>query len=295
MTLEDVAPDGRVLVSLNSERLAMATAARNGKAVDLSWHDWSIAKDISRDGQSVLFEDSSEAAGARYSLAIRKINGSPPVQLAQGSAGGLSPDGKWAISILPGEPGEVKLVPIGPGQPRSIAVPGLQQIYNGSAHFLGDGKRITLNANEAGHGVRSYLVDLDGGKPVPITPEGITGGLVSPDGQYILRANNDGVVAAYPIAGGTARIIPKLEAGFVPVQWTEDNSSVYGYRPGQVPTDVYKVNLVTGEKTLIQELQPETTVGVVTIAPVVVTRDGSRSAYSYYQVFSVLYLISGLR
>jgi len=46
---------------------------------------------------------------------------------------------------------------------------------------------------------------------------------------------------------------------------------------------------------LIQELQPETTVGVVTIAPVVVTRDGSRSAYSYYQVFSVLYLISGLR
>ena len=295
MTLEDVAPDGRVLVSLNSERLAMATAARNGKAVDLSWHDWSIAKDISRDGQSVLFEDSSEAAGARYSLAIRKINGSPPVQLAQGSAGGLSPDGKWAISILPGEPGEVKLVPIGPGQPRSIAVPGLQQIYNGSAHFLADGKRITLNANEAGHGVRSYLVDLDGGKPIPITPEGITGGLVSPDGQYILRANNDGVVAVYPIAGGTARIIPKLEAGFVPVRWTEDNSSVYGYRPGQVPTDVYRVNLVTGEKALIQELQPEATVGVVTIAPVVVTRDGSRSAYSYYQVFSVLYLISGLR
>ena len=31
------------------------------------------------------------------------------------------------------------------------------------------------------------------------------------------------------------------------------------------------------------------------IAPVVVTRDGSRFAYSYYQVFSVLYVISGLR
>src|SRR5258705_364976 len=41
--------------------------------------------------------------------------------------------------------------------------------------------------------------------------------------------------------------------------------------------------------------EPDTTVGVVTIARVVVTRDGSRSAYSYYQVFSVLYLISGLR
>jgi len=27
----------------------------------------------------------------------------------------------------------------------------------------------------------------------------------------------------------------------------------------------------------------------------VVTRDGSRFAYSYYQIFSVLYVISGLR
>jgi eukaryotic-like serine/threonine-protein kinase len=295
MTLEDVAPDGRVLVSLDAERVAMATAARDGKAVDISWHDWNIAKDISRDGQSVLFEDSSEAAGTHYSVAIRKIDGTLPVQLGEGSAGGLSPDGKWAISILTGSPGRVALVPIGPGQPRTIAVPGLEHIQNGSAHFLASGKRITVNASEHGHGVRCYLVDLDEGKPIPITPEGIAGGLVSPDGQYILRANDATLVAVYPIAGGAPRPIPDLEPGFIPVQWSEDDSAVYGYRPGQVPTKVYKVNLVTGEKTLIQELQPEATAGVVTIAPVVVTRDGSRFAYSYYQVFSVLYLISGLR
>ncbi len=50
MTLEDVAPDGRVLVSLDDERIAMATTARDGKSVDLSWHDWNIAKDISAMG-----------------------------------------------------------------------------------------------------------------------------------------------------------------------------------------------------------------------------------------------------
>jgi hypothetical protein len=58
---------------------------------------------------------------------------------------------------------------------------------------------------------------------------------------------------------------------------------------------VYRVNLPTGQKTLIQELRPETSVGVVKIAPVVMSRDGSRFAYSYSQVSSVLYLISGLR
>jgi serine/threonine protein kinase len=297
LTLEDVAPNGQILVSLDNERVAMDTAARDGKSVDISWHDWSLAKDISRDGQWVLFEDSSEAAGSQYSVAIRKIDGTAPIQLGFGSGGGLSPDGKWVISILPGTPGEVSLVAVGAGQPRTIPTPGLEKIYNGNAHFLPTGTHITLNANEPGHGVRCYLVDLNGGKPVPVTPEGVTGGLVSPDGRFIL-ANSSSHFAVYPVAGGAPRHVTGLEQGFVPLQWAEDNKSVYGYRPGQpgrVPTKVYKVNLETGVKSLIHELQPTTTAGVVTIAPVVVTRDGSRVAYSYYQVLSVLYLISGLQ
>ncbi len=295
MRLLDIAPDGRVLISLDSERLAMATTARNGKPIDLSWHDWSIAKDVSRDGQYVLFEDASEAAGKHYSLALRKIDGSPPIQLGEGSGGMLSPDGKWAISILPGKPGEVKLVPIGAGQARTLAIPGLEQIYNGTAHFLADGKHITVNGNEPGHAVRCYIVSLDGGKPFPITPEGITNGVVSSDGQLVVHADVDRKIAVYPISGGQGRPIPGLEPGFVQLQWSEDNSAFYGYSPGQVPIRVMKVELATGRKTVVQELRPESTAGVVTIAPVVMTRDASRFAYSYSEVFSVLYVISGLR
>ncbi|MFZ0815798.1 MAG: protein kinase [Candidatus Sulfotelmatobacter sp.] len=140
ITLQDIAPDGRVLVSLDAERLVMATSAQKAQAVDISSHDWDIAKDISRDGQSVLFEDASEAAPTDYSVAIRKIDGTPPVELGEGSAGGLSPDGKWAISIIPGSPGRVMLLPIGPGQPRIIPVSGLERIENGNSRFLADGK-----------------------------------------------------------------------------------------------------------------------------------------------------------
>jgi hypothetical protein len=295
MTLQDVAPDGRVLVSVDAERVAMATMARDGKAVDISWRDWTIAKDISRDGQSIFFEDASEASGTNYGLAIRKLDGSPPVQLGEGSGGGLSPDGKWAISVLLGPPERVTLVPVGPGQPRPIALPGLEHVDNGNVHFLADGKHIALNANEPGHRARIYVVDFDGGKPIPVTPEGIVTGLISSDGQYIVRTNEAKGFAVYPTAGGASRLIPDLDPDFKPLQWSDDNSSVYGYLPGQIPTKVYKVNLVSGEKTLLQELQPETTVGVVTIAPVVMSRDGSRFAYSYHEVSSVLYLISGLR
>jgi Tol biopolymer transport system component len=295
MTLEDVAPDGRVLVSVDAERVSLATAARDGKAVDISWRDWTLAKDISRDGQSIVFEDASEAAGTNYAVDIRKLDGTPPVQLGEGSGGGLSPDGKWAISVLTGNPGLVSLVPIGPGQPRTIALPGLDHISNGNVHFLADGKHITLNASQPGHAARTYLVDFDGGKPIAVTPEGITGGLISPDGQYIVRADDATGVGVYSTAGGAPHLLPNLESRFVPIQWSEDNSSVYGYLPGRISTKVYRVNLATGQKILIQELQPETTVGIVSIAPVVMSRDGSRFAYSYCQVSSVLYLISGLR
>jgi eukaryotic-like serine/threonine-protein kinase len=295
MTLEDVAPDGRTLVSLDSERLTMATATRNGKPRDLSWHDWSVAKDISRDGQSILFEDASEAVGVHYLLAIRKIDGTPPVQLGEGSGGSLSPDGNWAISIVPGKPGQLRLIPIGPGQTRVIDLPGIEQIHNGTARFLSDGKHISINANEPGHGVRTYIVDLNGAKPTPITPEGITNGLVSPDAQYVLHHDDAGVVSVYPVNGGEARRIPALEPGFEPLQWSEDNSSFYGYIPGHMPVNVYNVELATGKKTLIQEIRPEAPGGVLTIRPVVMTRDASRFAYSYSEVLSVLYVIAGVR
>ena len=72
ITLQDIAPDGRVLMSLDAERLVMATSAQKAQAVDISSHDWDIAKDISRDGHSVLFEDASEAA-PNYSVAIGRL------------------------------------------------------------------------------------------------------------------------------------------------------------------------------------------------------------------------------
>jgi len=292
LTLQDMAPDGRALVSLDVERIALATAGREGKAVDISSHDWNLAKDISRDGQSVLFEDSSEAAPPDYLVAIRKIDGSPPIQLGVGSAGGLSPDGKWAIAIRPGSPGRITLYPVGPGAPRDVPVTGLDQIHNGISRFLSDGERLTFNGNEPGHGVRCYVVSVNGGKATPITPEGITGGIVSPDGKFIV-ANDP--VTLYPLAGGAPRSIPNLQPGFVPLQWTEDQSSIYVYRRGQVPVTVYKVDVLSGKQTVVRKLEPETATGLVYIAPVVVTRDGSRFAFSYYHVLSGLYVISGLR
>jgi len=296
ITLHDIAPDGRVLVALNSKRLAMAFSTLGDKQdVELSWHDWNVAKDISRDGRFVLFEDASEAAGPGYAVALRKLDGTLPERLGDGSAGGLSPDGKWAIAVSTGHPEQVTLLPTGPGQPRPVDVSALEQIPNGWARFLTDGQRLIANGNERGHATRCFVLDLAGGKPKAVTPEGIVCGPSSPDSRFVVGVGPSSAVAIYPIGDGSPRAIPGLEAGFLPVQWSDDGSVLYGYHRGELPSKIYKVEIATGKQTVVQELRPGAPAGVVTVAPVVVSRDGTRFVYSYNQAMSVLYLISGLR
>jgi eukaryotic-like serine/threonine-protein kinase len=296
LTLQDVSSNGRVLMTLNSRRVAMGAGMVGSKEdVDLSWHDWSIAKDISPDGQFLIFEDASEAAGGGYVVAMRRFDGSLPVHLGSGSAGGISPDGKWAISISTGNPERLTLLPIGPGQPRQINVSGLAHIHNGWARFLEDGKSIAANGNEPGHGQRCYMLGLDGAKPRAVTPEGVSCGPLSPDMRFVVGTGPNFTQALYSSTGGQPRLIPGLGTGFQLLRFSQDSSMIYAYRPGELPSRIYKIDIATGKQTVVQELRPGAPAGVVNVAPVVVSRDGRRFAYSYNQTLSVLYLVSGLK
>ena len=294
LTLQDVSTDGRLLVTLNSKRLAMAATGLGSKQdVELSWHDWNVAKDISPDRQWVLFEDSSEAAGPKYAVAIRKVDGAPPIRLGDGSAGGLSPDGKWAISVSTDGPAAVTLLPIGAGQPRSLNVTGLE-VSNGYARFLADGQKIAVNGKEHGHLDRCYLLDLGGAKPKPLTPEGTRCGASSPDSKFIVGVAASSTAELYPVDGGAPRPLSGLEADFQPVQWSDDGAALYGYRLGEFPGKIYRFNIASGKTTVVQELRPAAPAGVVLIAPIIISRDGKHFAYSYSQILSTLYLISGV-
>ncbi len=206
ISLQDIAPDGRVLISLNSQRLAMGyTTLDSNQDIDLSWHDSNSARDISHDGQFLLFEDSSEAAGPGYAVAIRKVDGTLPIRLGEGSAGGLSPDGQWAVSVSTSQTRQITLLPTGAGQPRTIPVSGLDHVQNGWARFLPDGERISINGDVLNHAPRCYLVDVSSGKATPATPEGVVCGAISPDSHYMVPAKSGKTVTMYSLAGGPDR------------------------------------------------------------------------------------------
>ncbi|HET9305238.1 MAG TPA: protein kinase [Candidatus Sulfotelmatobacter sp.] len=295
MTLQDIASDGRVLVSLDSARLAVGftTLGRKGDA-DISWHDWESARDISPDGQSVLFEDASEAAGTNYSVVIRKVDGTLPVRLGEGSSGGLSPDGEWAISFATSQLKQLTLLPTGTGQPRTINVTGLEHIHNGWGRFLPNGQKIIVNGDQSGRPPRCYEIEVSTGKATAATPEGFLCGASSPDSQAILGKGPGGALAIYPMNGGAPKPLPNSDAKFSPVQWSDDGRFIYGYHAGEFPSRVYKLAIESGKESFVQELRPGAPAGVVMVAPIVVSRDGKRFAYSYNQTLSALNLISGL-
>jgi eukaryotic-like serine/threonine-protein kinase len=297
INLQDVSPDGHVLVALDTKRLALALSTLGSNPdVELSWHDWNVAKDISHDGKFVLFEDASETAGPNYAVALRKLDGTLPIRLGDGSAGGLSPDGKWAVSVSRGHPQHMTLLPTGPGQPRPVDISGLEHIQNGWARFLADGQRLIVNGNESGHmNNRCYVLDISGGKPKAVTPDGIVCGPSSPDGRFVVGVGPNSALAIYPVGDGSPRPVPGLAAGFVPVQWSSNSSFLYAYRPGELPSQIYQIEISTGKQTVVQRLRPEAPAGVVTVSPVVASRDGTHFVYSYNQTLSVLYLISGLQ
>lgn len=294
VTLQDISSDGRLLVTLNSRRLAMAASTLRGKQdVDVSWHDWNLAHDISLDGQSILFEDASEAAGPTYSVAVRKIDGSLPIRLGEGSAGGLSPDGKWALSISTSSTPQVTLLPIGAGQSRTINVRGVEHISNGWARFLPNAQQFAINGSQKTGGSRCYVVNLSNGESKAVTPEGVRCGPFSPDGKSLIGVGPNQSLTIYDLAGRPARLIAGFDPRFHPLQWSTDGS-LYGYHLGEFPSKIYKTQIATGKETVIQELSPRVSAGVVTVAPIVVNRDGTSFAYCYNQTLSSLYLISGV-
>jgi Tol biopolymer transport system component len=293
LTIQDIAPDGRVLATIDMERLAMEWSGKDKQVRDLSWYDWSLAKDISPDGQSVLFEEGGEPAGPKNAVAIRKIDGSLPIRLGDGTADTLSPDGKWAVAVSQTGPAHITLLPVGPGQSRQISLSALERLQNG-AHFLPDGRHIAVNGNEPGHSGRTYLVDVIGGQTEPVTPEGTYATLPSPDGKFLAGETADFKLGLFPLDGGPARTIPNLDSGYVLAQWSADSKALYVFRSGEVPLKIERLDIATGRVKAVRELIPADLGGVVSIGPVIANVNASEFAYSYYQTLSMLYVIAGL-
>jgi eukaryotic-like serine/threonine-protein kinase len=296
LTLHDISSDGRALVVRDTPRIgALGLFPGEEKEREMTWLDWSSARDLSPDGRTLLFFESGEGGGAGYSVYIRRTDGSPPIRLGEGTGEGLSPDGRWVLSITQSVT-ERRLVayPTGAGEPRRLPRDGLAAAVAG---WTPDGKQIVFSASEPERGVRIYVRDFAGGKPRPVTPEGyrMFRRGISPDGRLVIATGPDQRIYLYPLAGGEPTPLPGSIPGDIPDRWTSDGRAVYIHRRDQMPVKVYLLDIATGRKELWKELIPADSAGVTQVSSVVPTSDGRSYVYSYIRLLSDMYVVEGLR
>jgi Tol biopolymer transport system component len=292
--LHDIASDGRVLLAFDNLRVGtMGHRFGDTAERDLSWFDKTIPLDISSDGQWLLLEEVSELAGPNGSEGMRKLDGSPVVRLGEGGGGVFTTDGKWATCIVRGQEHQIILLPKGAGQPRHIETPGIEHLQ-GSIASTPDGQHHFFSGTERGRGARIYVQSLDGGKPQPITPEGVSDGALSKDGKQMAAQDADGHLEIYPVDGGSPRSVPGILQDDSIIRWTSDGSSLY-VRTNTPPAKLYQVNLTSGKAQLVREFIPSDPAGVTAISNVVVSPDGKNYAYGYVREFSTLYVVEGLK
>jgi len=271
-------------------------AAGSDRERDHSWLDMSESDDASADGSTLLMTEFGEGGGVgRWSVFLRKTDGSPAVKIGEGEAFGLSPDGRYAVAMRRGSPPALVVLPTGAGEPRTLSNPIRLDYFAGG--WLHDGKRVGFIGQDPGHGPRYWVQALDG-PPQPMTPEGVFSlpgqHLFSPDDKYlaILHASN-GRVFIYPVTGGAATAVPDL--GNVDIaRWTQDGRGLL-VTTTSLPARVFRVDVKTGQRELRKILMPADPAGVITIGSVQITDNEQTYFYTYQRDLTDLYLIRGLK
>jgi serine/threonine protein kinase/DNA-binding beta-propeller fold protein YncE len=303
LMLFDIWKDGRVLLMRASwRRELVGLISGETRQRDLSWLDYTYPADLSADGKTLLFDEEggggalsySKSNGLTYAVYIRKTDGSPAVLLGEGGAIALSPDEKSVVAQTQDSPSQFHLLTTGAGEARELTKDNVNHNW---AHWFPDGKRILFTANEPNKGVKFYVLDTATGKSQPISPEGVNGTafVVSPDSQWVAGIGPDQKGYLYPIAGGEPRLIPGLNPGEQPITFNTDTTALYIYQPGELPAQVYHLDIKTGQRTLWKQLMPSDPAGVETIGPIIMTPDAKTCVFGYHRMLADLYLVEGLK
>ena len=290
--IADISTKGDVLLASMTVRMRMESGKRGEPGVtDLSWFDWSLARDLSRDGRHVLFDETGPSV-VKPMVFLRGTDGTPAMHIADGYGDSLSPDGRWALVSNVQDFTEIEIVPIGVGESSRHS---LGTIQGQKGTWFPDGKSLCLIGFEPGHRTRAYRYDLEKRTATPFAEEGVgrTGVTISPDGRWAWMLGPSGH-AIYPVDGGEPRLLPGLQDHIRGIQWMEGGKFLVGFDRGRIPARVLRIDIESGASEVWMEIRPGRESGVSGINSVCLTPDGERYVASYVQTLNELHTARGL-
>ena len=291
VVIDDVSVDGRWLVVRDERtRRLIVRAPGATRERDLSWLDYSSLPALSADGRLLLFSEQSSLAGDNYAVCVRDTEGSPVARLGDGIPVGLSPDGRWALAVVPGDRWLPMVYPTGPGEP--IELPSGNNDAYLSGDWFPDSERVLLCGYESEQPSRCFVQSIHGEEPQQVTPDGTSLGSVSPDGSRLSVRQGDEFFI-YSLEGGEPFPVPSIGPEDLVLRWAENGESLLVMEQGQVPQKIDQIDLETGERRTLLELGGENLQGLVQIRWVAVTGDAGAYAYNADFRESRLFTVEG--
>jgi Tol biopolymer transport system component len=301
LKLFDISRDGQRVLLLRGTRRAGIVSGGPAAAEerDLSWFDYSTVADLSADGRMLLSYEWGEGVGGTLTVYLRATDGSDAVRLGEGRPLALSPDGRWALAVQQTSPPQLALLPTGPGEVKRLARGAISEYLDWAA-WSPDGRRIFFAGRESPELQRTYVQDIDGGDPRPVTPEGFVGTLLSPDATLIAAFDRYGEYYLCPIGGAAEpRPLEGYVDGDVLLQWDADGRFLFVREASNLVLRIHKLDVSDGRRSLWKELTPPDPAALIDVGSdpgqVRLTRDGRFYAYTYWTFAGELYLVQGLK
>jgi len=292
--LLDIAADGRVLLSVERQEpeIIGIDPVTGKERRRLEWFDASLLGDILPDGHAIVFLEWGGPAGPLYLQVYRKLDGSAPVALGAGAQPRFSPDGTWVAGPLLTRPPQVALNPVGAGESRRLAAGEITSLRTVS--WFPDGKHLLLTGAAEGQPLRTYEMDTEGVKPQALGPVDFIGAIVAPDGKRIAGRNAAAEAVVFDRESQKLEIIPGVEPQEEFSEWTEDGRALITYSSTPSAARIYRIDVSTGQRTLLQTIDPAEKAGLTTPIRLAYAGRAKTYAYSTIRILGNLYIVEGL-
>ena len=288
--LQDISAHGDFCLLTSGENRTALMLRRTGEPLrDFSWFNQTFVTDISPDEKSLLFYDGG--LEVPFGSWIRSVEGGDAVRLGEWEQPKFSPDGKWIVALTPTRlgPPQILLHPNGPGETRQLTS-SLASHWNPS--FAGPQRVLFVQVEGKTSEIRSMATD--GGNS-----RALATGCDSPVANraadsFVCIGEDQRALFAYPLEGGTSRLVYRLPAGeqFRYARWNNMGDRILAVTAkGRLLTvSASKSELLSEEQLPLPGSETNTVLFTAAL-----TERGTLQAYSVARLASSLYLVSGLR
>jgi len=304
LRVEDVAPDGTLLVTEQLERSELGFSV-DGQAEQSTrtWANWTTFVASVGDDGSMVFSESvpfTPDLGPRpmqpvWTLFLRAGKSAAQV-LGQGSALDLSPDRRWALILAMDRRG-LSALPTGPGQERPIDVQGMDIA---AARWLRDGKRLVVNGRRSADADYHFFINPEGSttftqlSDAPLNARRLF--LLSPEDRWVATLDKDDHLLVLSTRDGAVLRLPEAGPDALPRGWSADGHLWVSRGGDRTPVVARLLKLDIERHKVLEErsVRPAEPSGAIYLRDLAISPDGRTVAYIYGRNVGYLYLLRGV-